>query len=673
MTTPQASEQAPPTAMTNRQILQAMSGLMAGMFVAILAGTVVSNALPTIIADLGASQSAYTWVVTAELLSMTATVPLWGKLSDLYNKKLLLQLSLGMFVVGSLLAGFSHGVGLLIFSRVVQGIGAGGLTALAQVVMASVIPPRRLGKYAGMFGAVFAVGTVAGPLVGGVLVDTSWLGWRWCFFIGVPFALLAIVLLQRTLTLPTVRREVRIDFLGAFLIVGGVCALLIWVSLAGNRFDWASWQTAALTGGGVLLLVAAVFVEARTAEPVIPLGIFRNRTVTLTTVASLFVGVAMFGGTVFLSQYFQVSLGKSPTVAGLMSLPLILGLLVSSTVAGQVISRTGRWKRYLVAGGVTMTVGLALLSTIDADTPFALLSLYMAVLGVGVGLLMQNLVLAAQNDVPATELGAATSVLSFFRSMGGTVGTSVLGAILAHRVTTELAKGLKAAGVTAPRRAGRGRRGRGPGHEVPARSDAFPRRARLRGGHRRPVPGRRALRAAGAGHRGVHQGEAAEDHQRHGAPGRGVRRRAGRGRAGAGRLTSRSPRWKGRCRAHRPLPRTVPCRAPFSALSPQPSALSPQQGTRNPCSLPSARASCAASAREAAAVPSARRAARGGATSPTRAAAADAFLTVTRSRAAGASTSRLRTYATKLSKSRVWRTGSVKPAKAVNPSAPSRV
>ncbi len=313
MTATQAPDAAPPAAMTNRQILQAMSGLMAGMFVAILAGTVVANALPTIIADLGASQSSYTWVVTAELLAMTATVPLWGKLSDLFNKKLLLQLSLGMFVVGSLLAGFSHGVDLLIFSRVVQGIGAGGLTALAQVVMAAIIPPRRLGKYAGIFGAVFAIGTVAGPLVGGLLVDTSWLGWRWCFFIGVPFALLAIALLQRTLRLPVVaRREAKIDFLGAFLIVAGVCALLIWVTLAGNEFDWISWQTAALTGAGVLLLAAAVFVEARTAEPVIPLGIFRNRTVTLTTVASLLVGVAMFGGTVFLSQYFQVSLGKSP-------------------------------------------------------------------------------------------------------------------------------------------------------------------------------------------------------------------------------------------------------------------------------------------------------------------------------------------------------------------------
>ncbi|MFJ6656480.1 MDR family MFS transporter [Streptomyces sp. NPDC091377] len=451
--------------MSQRQILQAMSGLMAGMFVAILAGTVVANALPRIIADLGASQSAYTWVVTSELLAMTATVPLWGKLSDLYNKKLLLQLSLAMFVVGSLLAGFSQGVGLLIFSRVIQGIGAGGLTALAQVVMAAVIPPRELGRYAGIFGAVFAVGTVAGPLVGGVMVDTDWLGWRWCFFIGVPFALIAIALLQRTLRLPTVRREVKIDWLGAFLIVAGVCALLIWVSLAGNRFDWASWQTLALAGGGVVLLVAAVGVESRVPEPVIPLDIFRNRTVSLTTVASLFVGVAMFGGTVFLSQYFQVALGKSPTVAGLMSLPMILGLLVSSTVAGQVISRTGKWKRYLVAGGIIMTAGLGLLATIDAGTHFGLLSLYMAVLGVGVGMLMQNLVLAAQNDVPAAELGAATSVLSFFRSMGGTIGTSVLGAILANRVADEMTKGLQEAGVSDAATGGAG--GGGESSHVP--------------------------------------------------------------------------------------------------------------------------------------------------------------------------------------------------------------
>jgi EmrB/QacA subfamily drug resistance transporter len=426
--------------MSNRQILQAMSGLMSGMFVAILASTVVANALPRIIADLGASQSSYTWVVTAELLAMTATVPLWGKLSDLFNKKLLLQLSLGMFVAGSLLAGFSQGVGLLIFSRVVQGTGAGGLTALAQVVMAAIIPPRRLGKFSGIFGAVFAIGTVAGPLIGGLLVDTSWLGWRWCFFIGVPFALAAILLLQRTLKMPTTRREVKIDFLGAFLIVAGVCALLIWTTLAGNQFDWASWQTGALVGVGVVLLVTAVFVETRVPEPIIPLKIFRNRTIALTTTASLFVGVAMFGGTVFLSQYFQISLGKSPTVAGLMSLPMILGLLVSSTIVGQIISATGRWKVYLVAGAVIMTAGLCLLATIGSDTGFGLLSVYMGVLGIGIGMLMQNLVLAAQNDVPAAQLGAATSVLSFFRSMGGTIGTSVLGAVLASRVASEIAK-----------------------------------------------------------------------------------------------------------------------------------------------------------------------------------------------------------------------------------------
>ncbi|WP_069169598.1 MDR family MFS transporter [Streptomyces griseus] len=433
--------EAPPS-MTRRQIIQAMSGLMAGMFVAILASTVVANALPRIITDLHGSQSSYTWVVTAELLAMTATVPIWGKLSDLYDKKLLIQLSLGMFVIGSLVAGFSDSVTVLIVSRVVQGIGAGGLTALAQVVMASIIPPRELGRYSGMFGAVFAVGTVAGPLIGGVLVDTSWLGWRWCFFIGVPFALLAIVLLQLTLDLPVVRRKVKIDYLGAFLIMAGVSALLLWITLAGSRFDWWSWQTGALVTAGVVLIVLAVLVESRVEEPMIPLDIFRNRTVALTTVASLLVGVAMFGGTVFLSQYFQISLGKSPTVAGLMSLPMILGLMVSTTVAGQIITRTGKWKGFLIAGGVIMTAGMGLLATIGTDTPFWLLALYMAVLGIGVGMLMQNLVLAAQNDVPAAELGAATSVLSFFRSLGGAIGTSALGAVLAHQVTKELEKGL---------------------------------------------------------------------------------------------------------------------------------------------------------------------------------------------------------------------------------------
>ncbi|WP_222195957.1 MDR family MFS transporter [Modestobacter italicus] len=438
--TPTAAEQTPGPRMSRREVLQALSGLMMGIFVSILAATVVSNALPTIIAELEGSQSIYTWVVTAELLAMTASVPLWGKLADLVSQKLLVQLSLALFVIGSLVAGLSQDTTTLIVARVIQGLGAGGLTALVQIVMAAMIPPRELGRYAGIFGAVFAVATVAGPLIGGVIVDTSWLGWRWCFFIGVPFALLSILLLQKTLKLPAVRRrDVHVDWLGALLITGGISLLLIWVTLAGTEFDWLSGPTALMVGGSLALLALAVWVESRVAEPVIPLGIFRNRTVTLTVVASALVGVAMFGGTVFLSQYFQVSLGYSPTEAGLLSLPMIAGLLVSSTVAGALITKTGVWKRYLVAGGVLMTVGFGLLATIDAQTSIWVLGTFMAVLGVGVGLLMQNLVLAAQNDVPARELGSATSVLSFFRSLGGTIGVSALGAVLASSVAEDLA------------------------------------------------------------------------------------------------------------------------------------------------------------------------------------------------------------------------------------------
>lgn len=428
---------APTPVHSKREVTQAMSGLMLGLFVAILAGTVVSNALPRIVAELKGSQSIFAWIVTTELLAMTATVPLWGKLADLYSRKLLIQASLGLFVAGSLIAGFSQNVEMLIVSRVVQGLGAGGVTALATIVMAAMIPPRELGRYSGLFGAVFGVGTVAGPLIGGVLVDTSWLGWRWCFFIGIPFSLAAIWLLQRTLHLPVVRKEdTKIDFLGAFLIVSGVSTLLIWSSLAGDKFDWWSGWTAGLVALGVLLLVAAVRVEATAHDPIVPLSIFRNRTVALTIVASALVGVAMFGSTVFLSQYFQLSLGKTPTQAGLLGLPVILGMLISSTVAGQLITKYGRWKAYLVSGGVVMVGGMLLLSTITAQSTVLALSADMFVLGVGVGLLMQNLVLVAQNDVPARDLGATTSALTFFRSLGGAIGVSALGAVLASKVSS---------------------------------------------------------------------------------------------------------------------------------------------------------------------------------------------------------------------------------------------
>ncbi|MFD0818093.1 MDR family MFS transporter, partial [Micromonospora zhanjiangensis] len=436
-------------AMTHRQVLESLSGLLLGMFVAILSSTVVANALPRILADLKGTQSAYTWVVTATLLATTATTPIWGKLADLTSKKILVQLALVIFMLGSVLAGLSQSTGQLIACRVVQGVGAGGLTALAQVIMAAMISPRERGRYSGYLGAVMAVGTIGGPLIGGVIVDTSWLGWRWCFYVGIPFAIAAIAVLQKTLHLPVVTRKVKIDYLGATLITGAVSALLIWVSLAGNNFAWLSWQTAALVGGAVLLGALAIRAESRAAEPIIPLRLFRNRTITLSVLASIAVGLAMFGASVFLGQYFQISRGQSPTMSGLMTLPMILGLLVSSTVTGRLISRTGRWKRYLVAGSILLTIGFGLMGTMRADTDFRLLSCYMALIGLGLGMTMQNLVLAVQNTVGPHELGAASSVVAFFRSLGGAVGVSALGALLGHKVKDYLAEGLARLGIPA--------------------------------------------------------------------------------------------------------------------------------------------------------------------------------------------------------------------------------
>ncbi|UGY95128.1 MDR family MFS transporter [Streptomyces gobiensis] len=434
--------------MTHRQIMEALSGLLLGMFVAILSSTVVSNALPQIISDLGGSQSAYTWVVTASLLAMTASTPLWGKLADLASKKLLVQIALIIFVLASAGAGFSQSTSTLIGFRVIQGVGVGGLVALSQVVMAAMIAPRERGRYSGYLGATFAIATVGGPLLGGVITDTSWMGWRWCFYVGVPFAVIALIVLQRTLKLPVVKRaNVRIDWLGALLISAAVSLLLVWVTLAGGSYDWLSWQTAAMVGGSVVLGLLFVSVESRVTEPIMPLRLFRNRTITLTALASLLVGVAMFGATVFLSQYFQLARGQSPTMSGVLTIPMIAGLFISSTVSGLIITRTGRWKGWLVAGGVCVTAGLGLLGTMRYDTAYWHVAVFMALLGLGIGMMMQNLVLATQNQVSTADLGAASSVITFFRSLGGAVGVSALGAVLAGRISHYVSDGLTRAGV----------------------------------------------------------------------------------------------------------------------------------------------------------------------------------------------------------------------------------
>ncbi|MER5350828.1 MDR family MFS transporter [Kitasatospora sp. NPDC002551] len=463
--------------MTHRQVMEALSGLLLGLFVAVLSSTVVSNALPRILTDLHGGQSAYTWVITATLLTLTASTPIWGKLSDLASKKLLLQIALVIYIASSALAGLSQNTGQLIACRALQGIGAGGVTALAQICLAAMVPPRERGRYSGYFGAVFALATIGGPLIGGVIVDTPWLGWRWCFYVGIPFALAAILVLQRTLKLPVVKRKVKIDYLGALVITAAVSLLMIWITLAGKNYAWLSWQTAVMVGGGLLLGALAVVVERRAAEPIIPPHLFQHRTVTLAALASVLVGIGMYGATTFLSQYFQLARDKSPTVAGLMTLPMILGLAVSSTVAGKLITKYGKWKAYLVSGTLLLAIGFGLLGTARADTNYGLLSVYMAVTGVGLGLTMQNLVLAVQNTVPREELGAASSVVTFFRTMGGAMGVSALGALMTNRVGHYLAENLADAGVPA---GGGGSLGGGipdlhklPAQLVPLVTDAF--------------------------------------------------------------------------------------------------------------------------------------------------------------------------------------------------------
>ncbi len=442
--------------MTHREVLESLSGILLGMFVSVLATSVVSSSLPRIVADLRGSQQSYTWVVTATLLTTTITTPIWGKLADLFSRKLLIQLALAISVLSSAAAGFSQSVGELIGMRAVQGIGAGGLTALSTVLIADLISPRERGRYMGLMGGIMGIGMVGGPLLGGLITDSPG-GWRLNFFVGLPFAIAAIVVLQRTLHLPrAARRTVSIDYLGALTLSAGVALLLLWVTFAGSSFDWASWQTAAMVGGALVLLALTVLIELRADEPIIPMHLFKNGTFVLAVLASISVGVAMFGSSVFLSQYMQLARGKTPTESGLLTIPMIVGLFLTSTVIGRIITRTGRYKWFMVAGGVLLTGGLALMGTIDYHTSFTLVSLYMFVLGAGVGMLMQNLVLAVQNTLDVREIGSGTSAVAFFRTLGGAIGVSALGAVLSHRVQNLLVEGLTALGVDATALGGSG-------------------------------------------------------------------------------------------------------------------------------------------------------------------------------------------------------------------------
>jgi EmrB/QacA subfamily drug resistance transporter len=432
----------PAAPMTHKEILEALSGLLVAMFVAILSSTVVTNALPTIVHDLDGDQTGYTWVLVATMLAMTATTPIWGKLADLFPKKLMMQVALVVYVSGSALAGMAQSMSWLIGARVVTGLGVGGVMALIQIIIGSMVSPRERGRYSGYIGAAFGLATLIGPLVGGVIVDSP-LGWRGCFYVGLPFAILAFFILQLKLHLPTTKRKVSIDYLGSVLIMGSVSLLLIWVSLGGQQFDWKSATTVYMVGGALVLLALALVVEGKVAtEPIIPLELFKDRTISLATIAAILVGVAMLTATTYLSEYFQTSRGMSPTEAGLMSLAMVVGLMGTSILSGRLISQTGRWKVWLVWGMAAVVVGAGLLATIDHATSLWLIGLYMLILGAGLGATQQNLVLAVQNNVDQANIGAASSVVAFFRTLGGAIGVSAFGAVLAHRVASHVTDGI---------------------------------------------------------------------------------------------------------------------------------------------------------------------------------------------------------------------------------------
>jgi len=445
-----AGHDAPPERLMNhREILEVLAGLLAALFTALLSTTIVSTALPTIIGDLNGTQTQFAWVITTALLANAASTPIWGKLADLFNKKTLVQSSIVIFVLGSMIAGLSQNVPMLLAARVVQGIGMGGLTALVVAIMGTIIPPRNRGRYSGYMGAVMAVSMSGGPILGGVIVDSP-LGWRWCFYVCVPLAVVALVLLQKTLHIETERKEgVRIDWLGALLLTAGVSVLLIWVSFAGKAgyYGWFSKESAIYVGVGLLLLIATVVVESKASAPIIPLKIVTERTTGLAIIASIAVGVGMFGATTFLSQYFQTARGFTPTVAGMLTIPMVAGTLVSSVTSGALITRFGKWKSFVVGGAVVMTAGFLLLGFVDHATPLWQIGIYLFVMGSGTGMLMQNLVLAVQNTVSVNNIGAASSSVAFFRTFGGAIGVSVLGSVLATRVTNLSAEGFAKLGI----------------------------------------------------------------------------------------------------------------------------------------------------------------------------------------------------------------------------------
>ncbi|HEV7752121.1 MAG TPA: DHA2 family efflux MFS transporter permease subunit [Baekduia sp.] len=424
-----------------RRVLIVASGLMLVMLLASLDQTIVSTALPTIVGDLGGLQH-ISWVVTAYLLAITAVTPLYGKLGDLYGRKVVLQGALVLFLIGSALCGLAQGLTELIVFRAIQGLGGGGLMVSAQAAIGDVVAPSQRGRYSGLFGAVFGVSSVAGPLIGGFL--TTHVSWRAIFYVNLPLGALAFAVLAVTLPSVSERRRHEIDYLGTALLALGLSALILATTLGGTTFDWASPEIVGMGIVCVASLVVLGFVEQRAAEPILPPSLFRNRVFVVCAAVSLVVGFALFGALTYLPLFQQVVRGLSPTASGLQLIPVMAGLLTSSIISGQIITRTGRYKIWPILGTAIAAVGLYLLSSLDEHTATGAAAFHMLILGLGLGMVMQVLILAVQNSVSYEQLGVATSGATLFRSIGGSLGTAVLGAIFTGRLTRELADKLPA-------------------------------------------------------------------------------------------------------------------------------------------------------------------------------------------------------------------------------------
>lgn len=430
--------------LTHRQILGVMVGVMSGMFLAALDQSIVGVALPRITSELGGLNH-LAWVVTAYLLTSTASTPIWGKISDLYGRKRIFQLAIAIFLVGSIFSGAAQNMTMLIIFRAVQGIGGGGLMAIAFAIIGDVIPPRERGRYQGYFGAVFGVSSVAGPLLGGWLTDA--ISWRWIFYINIPIGIAALFITSAALKMPVNRREHKIDWTGASLVVAAVTSFLLYLNWAGEHFGWMDARALALVVAAVVLTVAFVFVELRVDEPIIPMQLFRNSIFSIANAYGFVMGLAMFGGIIFLPIFFQGVMGMTATESGLAMVPMVAGILTMSITSGQLITRFGKYKIYPVVGSLVLAVALLLLSTLTMNTPYWVIAIYGFFFGAGLGFTMQTIMVAVQNAVPMRDMGVATSSLTFMRSLGGAVGTAAFGAILNTRLASYLTDALGDADV----------------------------------------------------------------------------------------------------------------------------------------------------------------------------------------------------------------------------------